>query len=872
MNSADISILFRYWKTFCIDIPAYMRYDIRVPPERRTKIYFSGGTGMFRKSIATAVASLMLLGFGGGSFAAQTESRYSEAIGAMRALEIMVGDAGSTDFRAGDPIKRSEFTKVAIHALGLADIASAYSRTSAFPDVEDTHWAKGYIAVAAKQGIVIGDTAGNFRPDDPVSYEEAITILVRMAGYEPAAQAGGGYPAGYLTVGQTGGVLDNVSATPGQPVNRGTVAQMTYNALGMKMMKQVGSGYSVTDKTLLQDRLHVAEIRGILEATSHMALSGTGAGEGRIRIDGTVYEADSMADSLVGQTVRALSRSTDGTDKVFFLTGDTVRTKTLTVQAEDIVSLTNTELVYENGAEQVRVGLASDVRFMLNGRPAEKAELPEMGTVTLISNSSKAYSVVSVTAYENMVVESVYAAAGKVTGTAGETLELDPENKNVYFTLTDREGNTLTAEALKQNDVLSIAKSEDGTVCRIWMHREAVSGTIEEISENRITVSEKTYTLSPDFSGTLRPGDRVTLRLDVTGKIAAADRLGMENAGYAYLLNAERGRGINGKLQLSVLDTAGQVQTLTCTDSIRLDDTSGISAETAEGTLSSFRGLITMTKNAEGLVTEISRAADETASFPQSHEARFVLNTVLSDSVFSSTSMKLGSVRIDKNTVFFNVPDGETDSTRYTAGNYTLLTDKTAYNAYVYDMKEDMTAGAVILTGAIGTVRAEAPILVVSRVTGAQNEEGEAVDKLYGLSEKGEVALLAADGVSLSELAEGDVVQYSIDASGKVAEVRILLAAADRETEGKVALSDTVETVYGKVTARFASSVNVTVDGAGAENYAIDSAKVYLFDSERSAGRVQTATAADIGKYADDGSRIFLRLENGIAKEIVIIR
>ncbi len=827
---------------------------------------------MFGKSIATAVASLMLLGVGSGSLAAQTESRYSEAIGAMRALGIMVGDAGSTDFREGDPIKRSEFTKVAIHALGLADIAGAYTRTSDFPDVDDNHWAKGYIAVAAGQGIVIGDTEGNFRPDDPVSYEEAVTILVRMAGYEPAAQAGGGYPAGYLSVGQTGGVPDNVSATPGRPVNRGAVAQMTYNTLGMQMMEQMGSGFSVTDKTLLGDRLHAKEVRGILEAASHVALSGTGAGEGRIRIDGTVYETDCTADSLVGRTVRALIRTVDGTDKVFFLTGDTVRTKTLTVQAEDVVSLTNTELVYEENGEQTRINLAADVRFMVNGRPTETAQIPVMGTVTLLSNSSKSYSVVSVASYENVVVESIYATAGKVTGTEGETLVLDPKNKNMYFTLTDGEGNVMTLTDLHEKDVLSVAKSEDGTVCRILIHRETVSGTVDEISENRITVSEKTYTLSPDFTGTLQPGDRVTLRLDAFGKIAAADRMGADGANYAYLLKAERAKGINGRLLLSVLDTKGLVQTLNCADSIRLDDTAGITASVAESTLSSFRGLVTLTENADGRVTEIARAADETASFPQSHDARFVLNTVLTDSVFSSASMKIGSVRIDENTVFFSIPDGETDSAKYSAGNYTLLTDKTVYNAYVYDMKEDMTAGAVILTDAAGTVRADAPILVVSRVTGTQNEEGETVDKLYGLSENGEVSHLAANGVTLSHLTEGDVLQYRTDAFGKIAEVRTLLTAADRETEGRTALSDTVETIYGKVIARFASSVNVTIDGGGAENFATEDAKVYLYDSGRVSGRVQKATMADIGKHSDDGSRIFLRLENGVAKEIVIIR
>jgi len=829
---------------------------------------------MFKKSVATAVASLMVLGL--GSFGATAaESRYSEAIGAMGALEIMVGDAGSTDFREGDSIKRSEFAKVAIHALGIESIARSYVQASAFPDVAESHWAKGYITVAAQQGIVVGDTDGNFRPDDPVSYEEAITILVRMAGYEAAAQSQGGYPAGYLTVGQTGGVLDNVSATAGQPVNRGTVAQLTYNALKMPMMEQTGTGgdYAVTDNTLLADRLHATEVRGIVEATAYRALSGAGAGIGRITIDGTTYETDLHSDELLGQSVRALLRTVDGTDTVFFLTRDSARTKTLTVQAEDILSLTSTELVYENGREQLTAALSSDIRFVLNGRPAESTEIPAMGSITLIANrGEKTYSVARVTSYENMLVESVYETAGKITAAGGETLTLDSADKTVHFSLHDASGGAMTIEALKKNDVLSVAKSADGTVIDIRVGRETVAGTVEEVSDDHITVSDKVYTLSPAFAGTLKPGDRVTLRLDAFGKIAASDRMGASDDSYAYLVKAEREKGINGKLLLSVLDTDGQLRTLTCADTLRLDDTAGTASASAESSLSSFSGLVRLVTNADGVVTEIDRADDETASFPQSYDDRFVLNTVLADSVFNSTSMKIGSVRIDEDTVFFSIPDGETDSTKYIAGNYTLLTDKTAYNAHVYDMKEDMTAGAVILTSAVGSIRADAPLMVVSRVTSTQNADGEAVDKLYGLTAGGEVSLRAADGVSLSALREGDVVQYRTNADGTVAEVRVLLAAASSETEARTSLSDTVETVYGKVTARFASSVNVSVGDAAAENFAVGNAKVYLYDSGRGTGRVQSATLADVEKYSDDGSRLFLLLENGVAKEIVIIR
>lgn len=50
-----------------------------------------------------------------------------------------------------------------------------------FPDVAG-HWAEEYIGEAVKHGLFIGDTEGNFNPDDNVTRAQFITVLWRMAG------------------------------------------------------------------------------------------------------------------------------------------------------------------------------------------------------------------------------------------------------------------------------------------------------------------------------------------------------------------------------------------------------------------------------------------------------------------------------------------------------------------------------------------------------------------------------------------------------------------------------------------------------------------------------------------------------------------
>ncbi len=188
-------------------------------------------------------------------------TEYEEAAELLGALGIMVGDAESGAFRPADPIIRSEMAKVAVYSVGLEDIAKSSAGATKFPDVPADHWATGAINVADQQGMVIGDDVGTYRPDDNVLLQEAVTIIVRALGYEPAAEERGGYPTGYMYTASSNQLLRGIGGTATEPATRGDIAQLIFNALTVNLMEQVGYGtnatYEVVDKTLLYDRLNV---------------------------------------------------------------------------------------------------------------------------------------------------------------------------------------------------------------------------------------------------------------------------------------------------------------------------------------------------------------------------------------------------------------------------------------------------------------------------------------------------------------------------------------------------------------------------------------------------------------------------------------
>ena len=214
------------------------------------------------------------------------EADYAGAVELLSALDILKGDENG-NFNPDNTITRAEFAAVVCRALGLENSAASAKGATMFKDVAADHWASGYINLAAGQGIVNGYGNGLFGPEDNVTYEQAVKMLVVALGFEPMAAQKGGYPTGYLVVANTYGMTENVvAAGDAAPANRGVVAQLTYNALDIPMMAQTGFGtnveYKIQDgnngtkyQTLLTG-LKVAKLGGIVEATA--VIGGVAAG------------------------------------------------------------------------------------------------------------------------------------------------------------------------------------------------------------------------------------------------------------------------------------------------------------------------------------------------------------------------------------------------------------------------------------------------------------------------------------------------------------------------------------------------------------------------------------------------------------------
>ena len=217
-------------------------------------------------------------------------SSYATAIDVGVDLGIIKGYDDNT-FRPEGEITRAEFAAIVVRLLGQEAQAAGAAASTQFADVPANHWAAGYVNIAVQAGVINGYGNGNFGPDDLVAYQDALTMMVRALGYEPAIGSAG-YPTGYLTKAGDLGLTKNVNGTNGVPANRATVAQIAFNALDVPLMTQSGygtftqfvinDGYSSTTgtsnvkKTLLSENHSTVKIQGeILSSTDSTSSSTT---------------------------------------------------------------------------------------------------------------------------------------------------------------------------------------------------------------------------------------------------------------------------------------------------------------------------------------------------------------------------------------------------------------------------------------------------------------------------------------------------------------------------------------------------------------------------------------------------------------------
>ncbi|MBQ3119078.1 MAG: hypothetical protein IJC10_04880, partial [Clostridia bacterium] len=432
---------------------------------------------------------------------------------------------------------------------------------------------------------------------------------------------------------------------------------------------------------------------------------------------------------------------------------------------------------------------------------------------------------------------------------------------------------------LNEWDVLSVAKSKDSSIIIVDVTSEKVTGKVTEKHGEKFVIGGKEYYVSANYTDEIKLNDEGTFYLDKDGHIAAVDATSALSSNYAYLTGAEVTTGFDKRLSVKIFDKNGEIKVIKSTEKVKVNGTPNKTAAEALEALkvegSVVPALITYEVNSDGEITQFNTAVDKTSGGILKDKFTLNAKTTLK---YRESAKKLGSYNVDEHTIVFDIPAGETDAKKYAIADYKLFEDNTDYDVLVYDVREDLTAGVVIVTNSTGIANLEASAVIVDKISISLNDEDEKVEKLYAFVDGEEKTFVTAEeGILVNgdseQLKAGDIIQVKTNAKGEIESIRVLFEVDDKATEVKTTVAEDLITVYGKVVKKFTNSINVSVNGGAVENYSTQGATVYEVNTSKTTNPVRVAEAGDITQYDElDVSRVFIRIYKDEVKEIIIVR
>ena len=444
---------------------------------------------------------------------AEKPSVDEKIINTVKLLEIANGDTnGNMNF--DKTVTRAEFLKMAISASVYKDDAvNTKLNVSLFPDVRNSFWGAGYISVAIKNGLVTGYLDGTFKPQNPVTLEEAVTIVLRLLGYSNS-DLSGSYPSAQLTKYENLGLDEWIGAKRGEKLTREECMVLIYNMLSAKTKQGTvyctNLGYSTDSEgkidyaALLEQKLEgpvVFETANSLTALLPFTVT-----------DSTEIQFNN------GSAVFSVLKQND----IIYYSEKLKSVFAYRKTATGIVDSSNQSTVTISGKAYPLATTRAKSKLSLGGKyNGEKAFVTLLlgindtvvdiidGDISRIAENSDNSTYISM--IDSTVSTPVYIKNEADLNSVISKIPFDISNSTVTI-----DGKESSIDRIQVGDVLYYSEPFKS----IWIYRDTVSGIISSISASSVNVAGKSYLLATNDAkykvsayGAYRVNDYVTLIL-----------------------------------------------------------------------------------------------------------------------------------------------------------------------------------------------------------------------------------------------------------------------------------------------------------------------------------------------------------------------
>ncbi len=890
-----------------------VHYSLKKLPDEAKKIKVTfGNVGGTPWSPCIENVELKTRGTNEIGFADCVGTKYYGATAKLKNLGLVSGYS-ATEFNPEGTITRAEFCSMTARLLNINGTVDPASFKRVFGDVDSDYWGAGAVYALYSMGVVNGDENGNFNPEDNITVQDAVKILVSSLGYTAMALDRGGYPAGFIGEASRLSLLDGLGDIGyAEMLKRGDAAMLMSNSLNVPIVTQTVYGessqvYEYGTETILSRYHGITTVRGEITDVGHAGVYAESVvPEGRFTIGGESYSAGGF-DLLpfLGMRGTAYLKEEKGSEPeaVYFEADSSISVTELSFNDYD--RFEGGAVYYlDNGAER-RINLSDEAKIIYNYRYLTRAgliengELPfKCGFMKIIKNSADS-EYIMIRDYETYVLGGEAKLGGAITDKSSGAVSLDLENAELVTLYNDGERIEYDPEYhLNKNEVLNVAKSLDGTVADLRVSIDTAVGEVTraDSSGNEYMIGGRPYSASEYFlnSGrTLEPGAaEITAYLDINGNIAFADGAGRAER-YGYLTAAASGAdAFSSAVLLQVVTGNGTAETLRAVNSSRLNG--------ERAALDRFGALgpqlVRFTSKDDGTVIAMRTATDVNAPSDDDIFTRSYVSE--SAKYYDTLSVFASKYQLDASTKVFIVPADREEIEKYKVTDRSALLTDTAYDVQIFDLSGEYKAGAVVITRGEdgGSIYNYSPICVVESSGIYLDESGTECLSLT-VFENGERRGLkfGADGAAdrtgswisgyseratrggANPFSAGEVLQFA-ESDGVCSAFRMLLTK-DVIENGKYYENNLADygpltadqyyselyTAFGVVGNKFSDKIMIAPNDEYLRTVPLGGT-VYVFN--RSTHKLTAGTAADI----EQSGQIFVQLRLGAPNITVVIR
>lgn len=493
-------------------------------------------------------------------------------------------------------INRGEFAVLVAGLMGNASNVSDVS--TSFSDISEYYTYKNEVELVKQRGLMTG-YGDKFEPVKPITLQEALKVLVTLAGYGELADAKGGYPSGYISVSNTLKLTRGIKCNYGEGFDVNMAYKLAFNLLEApvyEISSVSGDGsvqYSPSADTYAKKYFDIFEISGRVVATSVSALLGHKiAPKGKVTIGNKSYNALPSIGEYLGQNVDAYIRDLGNENYEVIYCEANDDTEIVHINKKEVISIKgfdstdsvqykrNPKLEYASENGKVKsLTLGGNLQVAYNGVITANIQNADFtnncGYVDVIdTDNNGTYDFVSITNYVSYAVSRVDAANKRLVFKNGGEFTLGDQK----IVSVIHENRIVDFNDILKDTVVSVRTSKigvgetisDSSVIYIDMTMDSMDGKISEIStdKNEVIINGTLYEYDESVEADMIIGVPYKYYLDIFGRICFAEQINTVEGEYYFFVKSGMTQGMDGKFQMQFVNLNQEVIVFTMPETV----------------------------------------------------------------------------------------------------------------------------------------------------------------------------------------------------------------------------------------------------------------------------------------------------------------